>query len=93
MVHDYHEGLPGHSPAQILHDGCAECEARAGEAAGGIAHLDKRNFARAWARAADWNKSCLSYLSRAEIPMLTALWTIQLKLEQFGCEIGTVPCA
>jgi hypothetical protein len=29
MSHNFHEGLPGYGEAQILHDGCAECEARA----------------------------------------------------------------
>jgi hypothetical protein len=92
-MHDYHEGLTGYSPDQILHDGCSECEARSKETAGGLIHLDRSNIARAWARAALWNRSGLSDISRCEIPLLSALWVVQLKLEQYGVPIGQVPHA
>lgn len=92
-MHDYHEGLIGYSAAQILHDHCGECEARAKETAGGVVHLDRTNFARAWARAAEWNRAGLADVARAEIPLLSALWVIQLKLEQYGVPIGQVPHA
>ena len=92
-MHSYHEGLPGYSPTQILHDGCEECEARSRETAGGVARLDKWNFARAWARAAEWNNGGLPDLARAEMPLLNALWAVQVQLENFGVPIGLVPNA
>ncbi len=92
-AHDYHEGLPGYHPQQILHDGCGECEARANEPDHGICHLDQENFARAWKRAADWHRDILPTVSDAEAPMLRTLWSIQLKLEPRGISIGEVPSA
>ena len=91
MTHDYHDGLDGYSPEQILHDGCAECEARSKETAGGLAYLDKTNFVRAWKRAAEWNQHGLLDLAESEITLLQTLWIIQIKLESFGVPIGQVP--
>lgn len=90
-MHDYHDGLPGFDPAQILHDGCQECEQRSDATDGGLAHLDRQNFALAWQRSAQWNRSGLANLSRAEIPLLNILWSVQIKLEQYGVPIGEVP--
>lgn len=92
-MHSYHEGLPGFSAAQILHDGCGECEARAKEPAGGLGRLDSVNFARAWVRAAEWNRNFVLDMAVAEIPLLSALWAVQLKLESCGFPIGQVPHA
>lgn len=83
-MHDYHEGLPGYSPDQILHDGCGECEARSQEPGGGIVRLDRTNFARAWVRAAQWNQIGLPDIARAEVPLLNTLWAVQLQLENYG---------
>ncbi len=97
MAHDYHQGLPGYSKAQILHDGCAECETRAKRDDHGIGSLDRQNFARAWERAADWNAPAdrgmrtARTLADAEVPMLSALWSVQLQLERRGIPIGEVP--
>lgn len=91
-AHDYHEGLSGFSEGQILHDGCGECERRGSDASIAIAHLDKGNFRRAWVRAAQWNREGLADLSRAEIPLLRALWSVQVKLEAYqGFRIGSLP--
>jgi hypothetical protein len=91
-MHDYHDGLPGYSPEQILHDGCGECEARSKTDDHGLANLDRVNFYRAWGRAARWNREGLTDLSRAEIPLLNLLWVIQLKLESYAqVPIGVVP--
>jgi hypothetical protein len=90
-MHDYHDGLPGFSEAQILHDGCGECEARAASRNLGIAHMDRTRFARAWARAAAWNKGGVPDVSKAEMPMLDVLWAVQVKLEEHGVPIGQVP--
>ena len=92
-MHDYHDGLPGYSPDQVLHDGCGECEARSKQPDGGMAYLDRLNFVRAWERAAEWNRAGLLDLARAEIPMLSILWSVQLKLENYGVPIGQVPHA
>jgi hypothetical protein len=92
-MHSYHEGLAGYDAAQILHDGCGECEARASSRNLGIGSLDKTRFARAWHRAAQWNHGQLddSTLAKAELPMLDALWAVQCQLENFGHRIGQVP--
>jgi hypothetical protein len=91
VSHDYHDGLPGFSAAQILHDGCGECEARAASPEHGIGNLDRGNFVRAWHRAAEWNTHGLPDVAEAEVPMLRVLWAVQLKLENLGVPIGTLP--
>jgi hypothetical protein len=91
MAHDYHDVLPGFDSAQILHDGCDECEYRAALATHGITQLDRDNFARAWTRAAEWNQLGLSGISRAEVPMLKTLWAVQVQLERWGVPIGVLP--
>lgn len=93
MAHDYHDGLPGYSPAQILHDGCGECEARGRNLSLAIGSMDKGRFALAWRRAADWNLTVgvVGDVSQAERPLLEALWAIQLRLENYGIPIGELP--
>ena len=91
MTHDYHEGQPGYSPAQILHDGCAECARRGGDVSLGIASLDPDNFVRAWERAAAWNIWGLDGISEAEAPLLRVLWAIQLQFVSLGVPIGELP--
>lgn len=92
-VHAWHEQLPGYSPEQILHDGCGECETRAARGDHGISSLDTINFARAWQRAARWNGvgPDAHAVAAAEVPMLSALWAVQLQLERRGVRIGEVP--
>jgi hypothetical protein len=91
-VHDYHEGLPGYHPEQILHDGCAECETRGKNVAYAIGSLDKHRFALAWRRAADRNRTAgVRDFSQAERPLLEVLWAVQLGLEPRGIPIGEVP--
>lgn len=91
MTHAYHKGLPGYHPDQVLHDGCGECESRAASRNLGLANLDSSSFARAWYRAARYNRAGLNYLSDAERPMLDALWAVQVQLERRGIEIGVPP--
>jgi hypothetical protein len=90
-THDYHEGLPGYSPEQILHTGCAECEFRGRDVSEAIVHLDGRNFARAWKRAAEWNTAGALNICEAEVPLLRALWSLQLQLHRLGVPIGEIP--
>ena len=90
-MHDYHDALPGFDEAQILHDGCGECESRAASRNHGIANLDPTNFMRAWARAAAWNQHGLRNIAHAEIPMLDVMWAIQCQLENYGVPIGQLP--
>jgi hypothetical protein len=90
-MHDYHDGLPGFSGYQMLHDGCGECESRAASSDHGIGTLDKWNFERAWRRSALWNRNGVTDLSHAERPMLTVLWSVQVQLERHGAPIGEVP--
>jgi hypothetical protein len=92
MTHSYHEGRPGYSPDQVLHDGCAECASRGANVALGIASLDPQNFARAWSRAADWHREGVYNVSDAEAGLLRAIWSVQLQLERIGWPIGELPC-
>jgi hypothetical protein len=94
-MHAHHENLPGYHADQILHDGCPECENRASSRNLGLASIDRTRFARAWLRAAQWNRGRLddSTLAKAEIPMLDALWAVQCQLENYGNTIGQVPRA
>ena len=92
MSHSHHEGHPGFSPAQTLHDGCAECTFRSENVWVAISHLDPVAFAKAWARAAAYERGELADVSRAEVPLLRALWAVQVQLEPRGFAIGAVPC-
>jgi hypothetical protein len=93
MMHSYHQACPGYSPAQILHDGCGECEDRGRNLALAIGSMDKGCFVLAWRRAADWNREIgpVPDVSAAERPLLEALWAIQLRLENYGIPIGELP--
>jgi hypothetical protein len=93
MSHDYHEGLPGYSPNQLLHDGCGECEARSKTFTHGIGHLDTDAFARAWGRAAEWERQGgdLTDVSQAERPLLRMLWALQIHFERRGVPLGRCP--
>lgn len=75
-VHDYHEGLEGYSPRQLLVDGCGECEARGADVVLALSHLDRPSYARAWARAALRNRGQLRDGSRAEAELLRTLGAI-----------------
>jgi hypothetical protein len=90
-AHDYHDALPGFSEDQIWHDGCGECEDRSEHVGRSISQLDSQNFARAWERAAKWNKTGLADVSKAEAPLLNVLWSLQLQLERRGVPIGSLP--
>jgi hypothetical protein len=92
MTHAPHEWLPGYSPAQLLHDGCPECETRGQAAAAAIAGLDTASFERAWERAAAWQRDGGGHpIAAAEIPMLRALWAVQVQLERRGWPTGRCP--
>lgn len=91
-VHSYHEAAPNFSEAQILHDGCGECERRGRDISMAVQNMDKGRFALAWARAAQWNRRGLPDVSEAEAPLLSALWAIQIKLETVcGLPVGELP--
>lgn len=90
-AHAPHESLPGYDPAQILHDGCEECESRAASRSHGLSYLDQGRFARAWKRAGDWNRDGLSGVAKAEVPLLDVLWAMQVQLENLGWTIGELP--
>lgn len=92
MSHDHHEGHPGFSPQQILKDGCGECGERSKNVWLAINYLDQVAFAKAWARAAAYERGELADVSAAEVPLLRALWAIQVQLEGRGFAIGAVPC-
>ena len=91
MSHDYHEGQPGYSPAQVLKDGCEECSQRSQHPWVALSRLDPATFARAWVRAADFERGRLDDVCVTEVPLLRTLWAIQVQLETRGIPIGTVP--
>ena len=91
MSHSYHEGQPGYSPAQVLHDGCEECEFRGKNVWTAISYLDTAGFAMAWARAAAFERGQLSDVCETEIPLLQALSSIQVQLERRGIPFGEIP--
>lgn len=93
MSHDAHESLPGWHPGQLLVDRCGECEMRSGMRDLGISALDPQRFALAWKRAAEWGSEESGAYSRAEMPMLGALFAVQVQLEQRGLRIGEDPIA
>lgn len=89
MSHAYHDALDGYHPNQILHDGCQECEQRAENVERALANLDHNRFEKAWRRAFDAFGSRgagvpLTERSRAEMPLLTALWGVMLHFERRG---------
>lgn len=90
-MHTYHEGLPGYTASQILHDGCDECEARGQHAGRALAQMDSQNFRRAWLRAAEFARGGAPDVARAEVQFLEALWSVQVHLERLGWPIGEVP--
>jgi hypothetical protein len=87
MSHSYHDALPGFSEAQVLVTGCDECEYRSKNLAEAIEHMDVDSFARAWARATTWQHEGLQDISYAEVPLLRALWAMQLQLERRGLSL------
>lgn len=79
-MHDYHPGLPGYSPDQILHDGCPECERRGADVELALAYMDDPTFARAWQRAIDWERP-MRDVSSAEAPLLRVLLAVRRRRE------------
>ena len=85
MMHAFHEDLAGYDARQIWHDGCPECEGRSLSLPMTIASLDKKGFRRAWQRAMDWNTDKnIGVVSRAEMPLLTQLWCMQLIMQRYS---------
>jgi hypothetical protein len=92
MSHDYHEGHPGFSPDQILKDGCGECSQRSKNVWMAINYLDPTAFAKAWGRATAFERGDLADVSEAEVPLLRALWAMQVQFERIsGLPIGQLP--
>lgn len=95
MTHANHPTLPGYDERQLFHDGCEECEAR-GASPEAATYLDRGRFAKAWKRAADWQRNAdpdvVRSLSHAELPMLRSLWYVQVMFERcYGWPLGTLP--
>lgn len=93
MSHDFHDGQPGYSPAQILHDGCQECRDRGRYPWQAILRLDPLRFAYAWHRAAQFERGELADVCATEVPVLRVLWAVQIRLEERGFPIGVLPDA
>lgn len=88
MSHDPHDDT---RPDCLLHDGCSECTWRAKHLDIAISHMDRRRFAKAWARAAAHGREELPYVSLAEVHLLRTLFAVQVQLEQLGHPIGRLP--
>ena len=82
MIHDYHEGLPGYDPAQLLHDGCRECERRGADVEIALANLDQMTFVRAVARAERFEAGVPLNVSVAEAPLLRVLSQVVRRYDQ-----------
>ena len=81
-MHDFHDALPGFDERQILHDGCAECEARGRSRNLGLSYLDAGNARRAMTRAIAWGHGAnVGPLSAAEGPLLDMLWAVHCVYE------------
>lgn len=91
MSHDFHEAHPGYSEDQVLHDGCGECEYRGNAVWPAINYLDMDGFAKAWARAAEYERGGLADVSDAEVGLLRTLWAVQVQFERRGVPIGSLP--
>jgi len=94
MSHSFHEALDGFDPAQILVDGCPECEDRGRNLPVALAHIDDQRFAAAWKRAYDLyalDSPSVGRVSDAEKPLLEVLWGIQCVLQRFGVPLNGTP--
>jgi hypothetical protein len=95
MTHTYHDVLPGFDERQIWKDGCPECERRGKDPVASLCTLDEDNFARAWRRAADWNRMSGPDIGRpsdAERSLLEMIWVFQVMFERVcGLPIGELP--
>jgi hypothetical protein len=91
MSHNHHQSLSGYSSAQILVDGCGECEHRSEHRDHGLGNLNPGNFARAWYRAARWGTAGVPDVSYAEVPLLSVLRAVQVQLERRDIPIGHIP--
>lgn len=87
-MHAPHHALAGYDEGNVLHDGCAECEARAAAPLDGLMALDHVNRAQLWRdmRAHKWSGGAGldRNLSDADAQMLTALYRIAVFLERAG---------
>lgn len=95
MTHANHPSLPGFDPRQLLVDGCPECEERGSDYVTAICHLDGVRFRAAWERAAAWQSTDSSEalaIAVAEVPMLRALWAVQVMFERlYRVPLGELP--
>ena len=78
-VHAYHEALPGYSPNAVLHEGCEECESRAG--IHGLGLLDWKNSRRVVERAVKLHREGLADTNNVEAKLLRDVWTVLVWLE------------
>lgn len=88
-MHDYHEGLPDHVPAALLHSGCRECERRAKAGFGYVlSKLDEGNVKRLWERAAGEYDGSLrpADIDMLEMPFLRDVQAIQRLLQRLSDE-------
>lgn len=79
--HIHHNYLPGYSPAQLLHDGCPECESRSEGVRAYLPHADASTWQRAWRRAIEYGRNGLPDLSQAEYPVLRELWQLAVAFQ------------
>lgn len=84
MAHDYHEGMSGYTPDQLLVDGCQECEERSKSFDHGIMHLDRTSFLRAVGRSQQLATTGLPGMSHAEMPMLQVIGSVVTQLRIVG---------
>ena len=86
-----HQTHPDYSKEQVLHPGCPECASQGIAVWPAISHLDAEQFTAAWKRAAAYTFGELTDISDAEVPVLRALWALQVQLTRLGVPVGTLP--
>jgi hypothetical protein len=91
MTHAPHNTTPYFHTAQILCDGCDECEELSMHPAQVIQQMSKQEFIDAWGRAIDHERHGSVNASYAEIPVLQVLWAVAVQLEKRGVPLGHIP--
>lgn len=81
MGHGAHRGMPGYSPAQLLHDHCPECGARGKQLRDYLPHCDATTWQAAWRRAVQWGRDGLDDVSDTERTILRELWQIAVAFQ------------
>lgn len=86
MSHSLHSKLPGFDRANVLHDGCPECEHRAQDPLEGLLKLDRQNIDQLWQDMRDikWSggKGPTRNYSECDLKLIQTLYLIGVLAER-----------